>query len=106
MRAGAALVALTLLSACGVVGPSQADLDAAVRDFYAHPGNVEISATVQALQESPIADFEGCQPLRGTFRCALGFTTPEGRVSAIVWTERRPEGGWRVQNIALNERPS
>ena len=106
MRALRAVVALSLLAGCGVIGPSQADLDASVRDFFVQPGQVEISTSIRALQGSAIADFEGCQPLRGTFRCAVGFTRPNGVVRAIVWVERRPEGGWRVHNIALNERPS
>ena len=105
MRAGAALAALMLLNACGMIGPSQADLEAAVRDFYANPGEVGVDTDLANL-EGAISDFEGCQPSRGVFRCPVGFTTPDGTVAAIIWTERRPEGGWRVRNIALNERPS
>lgn len=103
MRARGALAALALLAGCGVIGPSQADLADAARAFIAHPSAE--SASVATLEGASISDFEGCQPLNGVFRCAVGFATPAGRVATTMWVVRE-NAGWRVQNIALNERPS
>lgn len=103
MRAGTALAAVSMLAGCGVVGPSQTELQGAVRDFYAHPGGVAISADTRRLQNHDMIELDGCQPNNGVFTCLAAFETDDGAVFANLWAERKPEGGWRVRNIAVQE---
>lgn len=98
IRAPGALAFACALAACGVLGPPQADLERAVRAYYA---GGQTNPAVPDLSDATIADFEGCRPLRGFYQCPVIFQTPDGRVPTLIWLER-DSGGWRVQNIALN----
>ena len=102
IRALMALAALCCLSACGLVGPSQPELEEAVDAFYVrgeHPA-------APPLQDATISNFESCQPVTGAFKCAVIFSTADGEVATLIWIRRAPEGGWDVLNIVRNERPS
>jgi len=99
MRALLAGAALLALSACGgILGPTQPDLERAVAEFYVrgeHPA-------APPLANAHITSFEGCQPINGTFRCPVVFSTEQGNVATLIWIVRTPSGGWDVRNIALN----
>lgn len=100
IRALAALAFASALAACGVIGPPQSDVENAARAYYANgvpPGAPD-------LAEATIADFEGCRPANGFFKCPIVFETSAGRVATIVTLEREAQG-WSVQHIALNQRP-
>lgn len=99
-RALVATAAGALLAGCGVIGPGQGDLERAVQAFYAG-GAPEGAAD---LRGAHVADFDGCQPLGGLYRCPVQFSTSAGDVATLVWIERTPAGGWHVRNIVLNER--
>jgi hypothetical protein len=102
IRALAALAALCALSACGVVGPSQSEVESAIATFYTrgeHPAAPQ-------LQDATISNFESCQPVTGAFKCAVIFSTADGEVATLIWIRRAPEGGWDVLNIVRYERPS
>lgn len=96
IRAVAALAALCMLSACGVLGPTQPDLESALQHYYAgdHAGAPEL-ATAQ------IVSYEGCQPGNGIYRCPVVFSTEGSRVATLIWIARGPNG-WQVRNIVLN----
>jgi predicted small lipoprotein YifL len=100
IRALAALALASALAACGVIGPPQADVERAVSAYYA---NGVPRVGVPDLRGATIADFEGCQPLRGFYRCPVIFQTATGRVPTLIWLEHAAHG-WRVQSIALNVR--
>lgn len=93
--------ALVLLSGCGIIGPSQNELEAAIQNYYINPSNISVSAVARRLQGAPIAAFEGCQPNKGVFTCVVTFDGPEGRAIADLWVVRRPEGGWQVRNLVV-----
>lgn len=99
-RVFAAFAALCALAACGVIGPSQADVEAGLRAYYAN-GTPQGSAD---LGDASVADFDGCRPQNGFYQCPVVFQTADGRVSTIVSFERGPHG-WTVQHVALNARP-
>ncbi|ANP45939.1 hypothetical protein [Candidatus Viadribacter manganicus] len=96
----AALAALCVLGACaGILGPTKADLENAVHEFYARGEN----PAAPALANATIAEYEGCQPRGGIFTCPVIFTTEQGRVATMIWIVHAPNGAWHVRNIALNE---
>ncbi len=98
-RVLAILVSLCALSACGLLGPAQSDLETALQRYYAgeHVG-------APALGTARIESYEGCQPGNGVYKCPVVFATDGGTVPVLIWIERAPDG-WRIRNIALNERP-
>jgi predicted small lipoprotein YifL len=98
IRAVAALALMSALAACGIIGPPQSDIERAVTTYYA---DGVPRADVPDLRGAAIADFEGCQPLRGFYRCPVIFQTASGRVPTLIWLQHGAHG-WRVQNIALN----
>lgn len=99
IRAFAALSALCVLSGCGVLGPSQSDLEAPLQQFYAgdHAGAPDLAG-------ARIDSYEGCQPGNGIYRCPVVFSTERGNVATLIWIVRGPGSGWQVRSIALNER--
>ena len=99
-RALAALALACALAACGIIGPPQADVERAVTAYYV---NGVPRADVPDLRGATIADFEGCQPLRGFYRCPVIFQTASGRLPTLIWLEHGAHGR-RVQNIVLNVR--
>ena len=101
IRATIAAAALSALSACGaLLGPSQPDLEAAIRDFYARGE----TASAPDLSNAHIVDYEGCQPRGGVFTCPVVYATEQGNVPIMIWVVRTTSGGWEVRNLRLNER--
>ena len=101
IRAVVAAAALSALSSCGtLLGPSQADLEAAVHDFYARGE----TANAPNLSAAHLADYEGCQPRGGVFTCPVVFATERGNVPIMIWVVRTTSGGWEVRNLRDNER--
>lgn len=99
IRAAIFVAALSALASCGVLGPTQADLEGAVHRFYAsdhHDGAPDFAAAT-------LSNYDGCQPRGGIFRCPVTFSTGQSEVRAMIWIVRGPDG-WDVRNIALNER--
>jgi hypothetical protein len=92
---------LGTLSACGaVLGPSQADLETGVREFYARGE----TANAPDLSAAHIAEYEGCQPRGGVFTCPVVYSTENGDVPIMIWVVRTTSGGWEVRNLRINER--
>ncbi|MEQ1490918.1 MAG: hypothetical protein ABL932_10265 [Terricaulis sp.] len=101
IRAVALAALLVTLAACGaVLGPSQADLETGVREFYARGE----TASVPDLSEAHISSYEGCQPRGGIFTCPVVFTTEQGNRPILIWVIRTPSGGWEVRNLRDNGR--
>ena len=101
IRALAAATALCALTSCGaLLGPSQADLEAAVLDFYTRGE----TANAPDLSNAHIADYEGCQPRGGVFTCPVVYATERGNVPIMIWVVRTTSGGWEVRNLRDNER--
>jgi hypothetical protein len=101
IRILAAAAALCALASCGaILGPSQADLEAAVHDFYARGE----TANAPNLSTAHIAEYEGCQPRGGIFTCPVVFATEQGNVPILIWVVRTTSGGWEVRNLRDNER--
>lgn len=98
IRVLAALAALCALSGCGLLGPAQSDLETALQHYYAgeHTGAPDLAA-------ARIESYEGCQPANGVYRCPVVFATGAGHVPVLIWIERE-SNGWRIRNIALNQR--
>jgi hypothetical protein len=97
-RALAALALASALSACGVLGPPQSDLERAVQTYYAGGA---VNPAAPDLRGATVADFEGCRPLRGFYQCPVIFQTASGRVPTLIWLQRGAHG-WKVQNIVRN----
>lgn len=90
--------ALCALSACGVLGPAQPDLETALQQYYAgdHAGAPDLAA-------ARIDSYEGCQPANGIYTCPVVFATDAGNVPVLIWIQRE-SNGWRIRNIVLNQR--
>jgi|CXWL01.1.fsa_nt_gi hypothetical protein len=99
MRAIAAIAALSLMAACGLVGPSREDAAPAVRDYFAAHAERRDAALAQAT----LTAINGCQPAGGFFTCVASFQTGDTLAAANIWIARAPGGGWRLQNIAVRE---
>lgn len=101
IRALVLTAALCALTACGsLLGPSQTDLEGAIREFYAHGD----SAGAPDLSNAHIATYEGCQPRAGVFTCPVVYATERGNVPIMIWVVRTTSGGWEVRNLRVNER--
>lgn len=100
MRALIALALAGALTACGVIGPPQSDVETAMRAYYANG----VPTGAPDLSGATVADFEGCRPANGFFKCPIVFQTSAGRVATIVTFERDAQG-WAVQHVALNQLP-
>jgi hypothetical protein len=97
IRALVACAAACALAACGVIGPAQPDVERALHAYYTN-GTPEGAPD---LHEATLAEFEGCVPRNGFFKCPMVFQTPVGRLPTVVTLER-DAAGWRIQHIALN----
>jgi hypothetical protein len=95
--ASAIAVAVTL-SACSPTGPTQAQAEAALQDFFATPHTDTVDVVGGEFRGASLTSLGMCSAMGVRYRCQAAFTQ-KGAVRNARLTIVKRDSGWFVESV-------